>query len=122
MGFGISDAERAALEQTYEDTAEIRRIQTVTVGAIDKAVPSAVYSGIRCALSRTQAGDRSRQTEAQQDVDYDCVLFAAPELTVRPGDEVTVFRFGVKETFEAVGRPARYATHQEIFLKGRELA
>lgn len=82
-------------------------------------LPPPVYSGIRCALSRKS--DSSRQTAAQQDVEYDCVLFAAPELDVKPGDGVTVSRFGVEEQFEAVGRPARYATHQEIFLKGRDL-
>ena len=54
-------------------------------------------------------------------MEYDCVLFAAPELDVKPGDGVAVSRFGVEELFEAVGRPARYATHQEIFLKGRDL-
>ena len=119
MGFGIPTAERAALEATYEDTAVISRMGTKQVGAIDKMAPAPVYSGIRCALSRKS--DSSRQTAAQQDVEYDCVLFAAPELDVKPGDGVAVSRFGAEEQFEAVGRPARYATHQEIFLKGRDL-
>ena len=119
MGFGIPAAERAALEATYEDTAVISRMGTKQVGAIDKMAPTPVYSGVRCALSRKS--DSSRQTAAQQDVEYDCVLFAAPELDVKPGDSVAVSRFGVEEQFEAVGRPARYATHQEIFLKGRDL-
>lgn len=119
MGFGVPDEERTALEETYEDTAVISRMETRQTGAIDRPSPAPVYSGIRCALSRRS--DSSRQTAAQQDVEYDCVLFAAPELDVKPGDGVTVSRFGVEELFEAVGRPARYATHQEIFLKGRDL-
>ena len=119
MGFGMPDVERAALETTYEDTAVISRMGTIQVGAIDKMAPAPVYSGIRCALSRKS--DSSRQTDAQQDVDYDCVLFVAPDLVIKPGDGVVVSRFGVDEQFEAVGRPARYATHQEIFLKGRDL-
>lgn len=120
MGFGVPDEERTALEETYEDTAVISRMETRQTGAIDRSSPAPVYSGIRCALSRRS--DSSRQTAAEQDVEYDCVLFAAPELVVKPGDAVTVSRFGVDEKFEAVGRAARYATHQEIFLKGRDLA
>ena len=102
MGFGIPTAERTALEATYEDTAVISRMGTKQVGAIDKMAPAPVYSSIRCALSRKS--DSSRQTAAQQDVEYDCVLFAAPELDVKPGDGVAVSRFGVEEQFEAVGR------------------
>ena len=43
-----------------------------------------------------------------------------PHLTL-DGEKQFVSRFGVEELFEAVGRPVRYATHQEIFLKGRDL-
>lgn len=119
MGFGIPSVERAALESTYEDMAVISRMDTVQVGAIDKTAPAPVYSGVPCALSRKS--DSSRQTSAQQDVEYDSILFVAPELSVKPGDDVVVTRFGLEECFEAVGRPARYATHQEVFLKGRDL-
>lgn len=120
MGFGAASYERWALELTYEDTAAINRMVSSTEGAIDRQIPAVVYAGIPCALSRS--GDRSKQTQVQHDIEYDCVLFAAPELLVEPGDTVEVSRFGRCYTFEAVGSPAIYATHQEIFLKGRDLA
>ncbi|KAF5056844.1 hypothetical protein DSECCO2_362920 [anaerobic digester metagenome] len=120
MGFGIPSAERMALESTYEDTVTIQRMETVATGAIDKLVPVSVYSGQRCALS--QKSDSSRQTAAQQDIEYDCILFVAPELKIAPGDTAAVQRLGTAENFEVVGRPVRYATHQEVFLKGRELS
>lgn len=120
MSFGNAKAERRALELTYEDTASIIRMTDTSVGAIDKMDPTAVYEGVRCGLSRTS--DRSEQTAAQQDVEYDAILFLAPELEVNAGDSAEVTRFGSVLHFEVVGLPAKYATHQEVFLKARDLA
>lgn len=120
MSFGNAAAERAALETTYEDTADILRKVEKADGAIDRLSDEPVYTGVSCALSRRS--DSSKQTSAQQDVSYDCVLFMAPEPEVLPGDSVVVTRFWHAQTFEAVGLPAVYATHQEVFLKGRGLA
>lgn len=120
MSFGNAKAERRALELTYEDTASIIRMTDTSVGAIDKMAPTAVYEGVRCGLSRTS--DRSKQTAAQQDIEYDAVLFLAPELSVEAGDTAEVTRFGSVLNFEVVGIPTRYATHQEVFLKARDLA
>lgn len=92
--FGNPSAERMAIEMTYEDTASIYRTapQTGTDG-ITKVAASAVYQGIICGLSRS-SGDGSGQTKAQNNVDYDAAIFAAPELQVLPGDSVSLRRFG----------------------------
>lgn len=127
--FGNHAAERAAIEMTYEDTATISRTEPVTgANHITKAVPVVKYSEIICALSYS-GSDKSQQTDAQNEVDYDAVLFASPDLLILPGDRVSLKRFGRMDptsqrllTFEVVGRPAVYATHQEIRVKDGDLA
>lgn len=55
--------------------------------------------------------------------------FAAPDLLVLPGDSISLKRFGREDpnsrrllAFQVVGRPAVYATHQEIKVKDGDLA
>lgn len=127
--FGNPGAERAAIELTYEDTATVSRIEEQTgANQITKAVPVVIYDKIICALSYS-GSDRSEQTKAQNNIDYDAVIFAAPELRILPGDRVCLKRFGRDDpasqrllSFEVVGRPAVYATHQEIRVKDGDLA
>lgn len=127
--FGNPGAERAAIELTYEDTATITRTtQQTGANKITKSVPGVIYSEIICALSYS-GSDKSEQTKAQNEVDYDAVIFAAPDLLVLPGDGVSLKRFGrdnpssqILLTFQVVGRPSLYATHQEIKVKEGDLA
>lgn len=127
--FGNPAAERAAIEMTYEDTASVSRTDPKTgTNNITKAVPKVIYNEIICALSYT-GGDKSEQEKAQNEVDYDAVIFAAPELLVLPGDTVTLKRFGRDTpssqrilTFTVAGRPDVFATHQEIKVKDGDLA
>lgn len=127
--FGNPAAERAAIEMTYEDTASVSRTEPVTgANNITKTAPVVKYNEIICALSYS-GSDKSNQTKAQNEVEYDAVIFAAPDLLVLPGDSVALKRFGRDDpssqlllTFEVVGRPAVYATHQEIKVKDGDLA
>lgn len=129
MGFGNLSAERAAIERTYEDTATVSRTAPQTgTNNITKSVPSVVYSAIICALSQS-GSDKSQQTEAQNRIDYDAIIFAGPDLMIRPGDRVSLIRFGrdnpnspIVYDFEVVGRPSVYATHQEIKVKDGDLS
>ncbi len=129
MAFGSAAAERAAIERTYEDTATVSRTAPQRgADAFSTSVPSVVYSAITCALSYT-GSNSSRQTDAQNNVDYDAVLFTGPDISILPGDKIVVTRFGrddpssaIQLHFEAVGRPAIYATHQEITVKDGDLA
>lgn len=121
MGFGNPAAERAAIEGTYEDTAVISRMEAVLDGDLTRPRPTAVYTGVACALSRDGA-DGSGQRAPQNEIDYDATLFLAPELDVQPGDRVEVSRFGRTYAYAVEGRPAVYATHQEARLKERGLA
>lgn len=121
--FGNPAEERAALESTYEDTASVYRETSVTgENQITKTVPQPVVLDALCALS--YVGDSSRQREAHL-LDYDAVIFAAPELSILPGDTISLKRFGRDDPnsriilrFEVIGIPPVYATHQEIRAKG----
>lgn len=69
------------------------------------------------------------QTNAQQNIDHDAVVFTGPDLKVLPGDTIVVKRFGRDDpsstqevTFEVIGRPSVYATHQEIKVKDGDLS
>ena len=122
-------APSAAIEMTYEDTATISRTEQKTgKNKITNPVPAVIYSEIICGLSYS-GSDKSEQTKAQDEVEYDAVIFAAPDLLVLPGDVVSLKRFGrdnpssqILLSFQVVGRPAVYATHQEIRVKDGDLA
>lgn len=129
MAFGNASAERAAIEKTYEDTATVSRTTPQRgQNAITTSDPSVIYTGIVCALSYT-GSDSSGQTDAQNSVDFDAVIFAGPDLQILPGDKIALKRFGrdnpssqIDLEFAVVGRPAVYATHQEIKVKDGDLA
>ena len=128
LAFGNAKAERQAIEKLYEDVATIQRTGPGRkVGAMTLLDYETVIDGQICGLS--YASDGSRQTGAQQDLSYDAVLFIAPELSILPGDQVIVRRFGrdnpdsnILLTFEVVGVPPVYATHQEVRLKASGLS
>lgn len=129
MAFGNASAERTAIETTYEDTATVSRTTPQRgKNSLSQSVPSVIYDVITCALSYS-GSDSSRQTDAQNNVDYDAVIFAGPDFLIQPGDKIAVKRFGRDNpsssqilNFEVVGRPSVYATHQEIRVKDGDLA
>lgn len=129
MAFGSPAAERAAIESTYEDTATVYRTAPKRgANRPSASVPTwcILVSFARC---RIQVSNSSMQTNAQQNIDHDAVVFAGPDLKVLPGDTIVVKRFGRDDpsstqevTFEVVGRPSVYATHQEIKVKDGDLS
>ena len=126
--FGNPYAERMALEATYEDTATVtRRANEKDADGISHPVWPEVYTGIICGLS--VGGDNSKQTNKQQTISYDRTLFVQPDKDIKPGDKITVSRFGrlmenspAVEQYEVVGVPMLYATHREVMLRAVTLA
>ena len=116
MGFGNPAAERAALEQTYEDRTDVLRPGRDREGNLTRTVYELVYGALPCALSRAGvqsrlSRERSGQNRAESRLDYDAVLFLAPEPELRPGDRVRVQRAdGETLELELVGRAVRYPT------------
>ena len=122
MGFGNPAAERAALEQTYEDRTDVLRPGRDREGNLTRTVYELVYGALPCALSRAGvqsrlSRERSGQNRAENRLDYDAVLFLAPEPELRPGDRVRVQR----ADGELVGRAVRYPTHQEAAAREKRL-
>ena len=125
--FGHPDAERATLESTYEDIADIKRV-TVTVDAdnLAKKTLETIRAGVICALSR--GGDQSAQTDAQHNIRHDFKVFLPPDTDVKAGDTLSVYRFGrimpttEAESFEIIGVPLRYLTHIEATAKAVSIA
>lgn len=129
MAYGNASAERAAIESTYEDVATIERNETVRgTGNISSYKRTMVYDNVICGISYMTA-DKSDQTDVQNNIDVEATLFIGPELDIRPGDFITVKRFGrdnptstlIRE-YEVIGLPPIYATHQEVRLKAGDLA
>lgn len=129
MAFGNATAERAALESTYEDTVKVSRtVPTRGTSNISKSIPNVIYDEIICALSLS-GSDKSNQTKAQNTIDYDAIVFLAPDFNILPGDTIQVKRFGrdnpnstILLNYEAIGRPSIYPTHQEVKVKDGDLA
>ena len=121
MGFGIPDAERKAIEMTYEDSCEIIRCVEIEDEYITKTEWRIVYKDVKCALSTGNAP--TNQTETVNNILYDGKIFLPPEPEVKPGDRINVNRLGEKEIlFESAGEPAVYETHQEVMVKRRDRA
>lgn len=123
--FGCAEAERAAIEMLYEDTATVLRSQpdTSTSSNVTRLQPAPVYENVFCGLS--YGSNQSQQTEAQHNIDHDAIIFAAPEMDIRAGDTIQLSRFGrtsMMRKYEVIGYPAVYATHQEIRVKEHALA
>ena len=125
---GNPEAEKKALQATFEDVATITR-PGHKKGPDGFAVPSPVVicESIICALSKVR--DNSAQTDAQQNIRRDMTLFVPPEVEAKAGDTVVVKRFGridpdspYEHRFEIVGVPVRYMTHVEIALKDVDIA
>lgn len=117
---GKNETERRLLERLYEDTMTLSRAVVQEAGGFARHGQTTLGSGIPCGLSFD--GDKSRQTANAQTIDYDVTVFAAPELDIQPGDTLLVDRCGRVYTYEVVGFPAVYPSHQAIKAKGRGLA
>lgn len=116
MPYGNVAAERAAIEMTYDSVCSITRQTLVQDGNLSRRTEKEIAAGVPCALSYT-GGDSSSQQDGHL-IDWDAVIFIAPEQNIRPGDHITVKGIA----FEVIGRPAAYATHQQVRAKEAGLA
>jgi hypothetical protein len=84
-------------------------------------VPALIHGGVPCALSQMVLKPTT-QTESQNTIDYEAKLFISPDIEVKPGCEIEVFRLGRVTLFKSTGEPFVYASHQEILLKRHQRA
>lgn len=110
---------RAAIEQMYEDLATISRYikKKDPVSKEDKQVLEPVYKYQSCKLSKSGL-PKNGQTEDANIIQYDAILFIAPDLEIKQGDVIAVTRkaTGRVESYTA-GEPfPPYQSHQEVNL------
>ncbi|MGG3278867.1 ABC transporter ATP-binding protein [Paenibacillus solani] len=113
---------RKIMEKTYTDKVTVQRLVDVKLPS-GKTVqrPDVVYPDERCRLSQTGLA-RNKQTEAENQIEYDAKLFIAPEIVILQGDELAITRQGRTYNFIA-GEPfPPYSTHQEVNLTRKERA
>ena len=117
--FGAAAAERAAIETLYDAVCTISRSTAVSENNIARVYEKVVAENVPCGLS--DGSDSSAQAEANF-IAREKRLFVAPEVDIRAGDTVSVTAYGRTESFEVVGIPAVYATHQQVRLIGKGVA
>lgn len=125
VSFGNPTTEKRALQSLYEDTCTISRTVDVKPDGsnITRKEEQEVYTGILCGLSFS-GSNSSAQREHAHLIDWDAKLFVDPELQIYPGDKVTVSRLSGRETYryQVIGKPAIYATHQEVKVVEEDLS
>lgn len=110
--FGNVKAERVAIEMTYTDTCDIIRNVEKEIDYVNRHIDEAVYKNIPCALVMGKSPTESTDTAAF--FNYTAVVFMPPEIEVIAGDRIVVRRYGRMTEYTNAGRPAVYATHQEV--------
>lgn len=110
--FGNVKAERVAIEMTYTDTCDIIRNVEKEIDYVNRHIDEAVYKNIPCALVMGKSPTESTDTAAF--FNYTAVVFMSPEIEVIADDKIVVRRYGRMTEYTNAGRPAVYATHQEV--------
>ena len=102
------------LNLTYYHTCTVKRPGFVNTGGFDEYGDVEVYNNIPCAISYS-GGSTEGETDTVQRINYTNVLFARPEVRIKPGDKVIANIFG--DVFEYLaGEGMVYQSHVEIPL------
>lgn len=112
--------EADVMATTFFHTCTIRRQTLVQDGAITRpGEMTVVYENIPCAVS-TGGGSQRNQTDEYVPVEYTDTLYTRPDVTVEPGDEITVQIYNETDVFLS-GAGRRYPSHRQtpIMRKGR---
>ena len=108
---------RKALEMLYEDTCTISIYEKKTDSKthLTSSQPAMICQDQLCKLSfeNQPAGSESRAADT---VSQSIRLFLSPDLAVPAGCEIAVTHKGLTTAYKNSGKPAIYATHQEINL------
>ncbi|MEK3851208.1 ABC transporter ATP-binding protein [Paenibacillus sp. FSL R7-0340] len=118
MSFGIAEAERAALESTYEGVCRVEGQTTSKdpVTGTERPRKGVILDNQPCALSQASLPSAA-QTDTNNDVAYDGKLFIAPDVTIPSGSRIFVTQDGMNYEFQQSGEPFIYLTHQEVKMK-----
>ena len=113
-----SERHRAILEQTYKGCCTVWERKPVMDPETKLTDPKAevmVLENQPCRLSfrSSPAASGKPAAEAGQEIR----LFLSPDIPIRPGSRICVVQDNLTADYAASGRPAVYASHQEITLE-----
>lgn len=107
---------RKAIEYLYKGTCDIimKAYDTNTTTHISDFVEKSVVTAQPCRISykNIPVTDGDNVAATTQSVK----LFLAPEINVPEGSKIVVTQCGITTAYKCSGKPAAYATHQEIEL------
>jgi len=108
---------REILESTYYGVADIYHYpQTEVDGITTEGARALLYEGVRCALSKAGL-NKAMESNGVNKVNYDALLFCAPELEIPAGCEIQVTQDGMSRLYRNTGEAFKYASHQELVLE-----
>ena len=112
--------ESDVLALTYYHTCTVKRPDLIKTDGFDEYGEVEVYTNIPCAISYS-GGSTEGESDTVQRINYTNVLFARPEIRIKPGDKVIADIFG--DVFEYLaGEGMVYQSHIEIPLIRSDVA
>lgn len=114
------DVARKLIESRYDMTCTVYEYQSVKgEDKITKSQEVAVLSDQPCRISYENINSTNQSTGAAEQ-SIITKLFISPDIEIKAGCKISVTKGGKVENFQRSGRPAKYATHQEIMLTNFE--
>lgn len=109
---------RKAIESFYDGKCTITEHQKVKLANKSTGFEDVVVlEDEPCRLSFKSVTATNQTDTAASTVVQVTKLFLAPEIEVKPGSKLTVTQNDVTTEYQNSGKPAVYATHQEIILE-----
>lgn len=110
-------AARTAIESLYKGKCTITEFQATT-DAVSKITSQGEVDVLKdqpCKLA-FKTITSTKPNDGSAALVQAAKLFIAPEVVVKPGSKITVTQDGVTTAYKNSGKPAIYASHQEIML------
>ena len=112
------NAVREAIESLYEDSCDVIEKRSITDPVTKKTnfEEVTIFEGYPCKLSFSTLPSTSGENTSS--VVQSVKLFISPDISIKPGSKITVKRQdGSFTDYASSGKPAVYASHQEIALE-----
>lgn len=108
---------RKAIESLYDGKCSITEYQKIkkqngSTGFQETTVIE--YQPCRISFKTVTS---AKESAMNQSITQVIKLFLAPEIAVKTGSKITVTQNGTTTEYKSSGKPAKYATHQEIILE-----
>jgi hypothetical protein len=107
---------KSAVEKLYTDRCTVYGFTEVTKANGSTGFElAALHSDIPCRLSFQTIANTDQTSKADLIIQV-AKLFVSPNIEIKAGSRIDVLRGGETMKYKSSGKPAVYATHQEIVL------